>query len=350
LIAIGKKPQNIKAKSRLAGAVVRRTRSQLSAMTQRQLFDLYEITLKVQRILETDLAAWMRAHPNDLGSFTKQGLVSLQLQIKRSTEQIEIAMRDDMAKKLGASSVNAKNLAATSIAEQTNELSMIFSDRMLDIETYKKLATPGKLRIDQFAKSAENYSGNLGREIRLKLQSSAVLGESFAQATARMIANFGGNPKVPTIGQLATAAQKSAHYQAERLVRTEFIAAYNGQVRDQFETLAKDDPGEEWLLKWNATDSKRTCPLCREMDEKTVKQGKKFASPRGPISGPPLHPNCRCSAYPFQARWKIDEGVNENERSDRPGRRDRSNGPAKNQVRAGKADQRLGANVRKKAR
>lgn len=71
---------------------------------------------------------------------------------------------------------------------------------------------------------------------------------------------------------------------SEMIARTETIRAYNTAAKNQY---------SRWGIKkyyWITAISERTCKFCIERD------GKIFMIDEPP---PPLHPNCRCSIYPY---------------------------------------------------
>lgn len=304
-------------KAKEAGRIVAKTRRQLSIMTDRELFDLYETVIVVQQDLEKALVQWVRTHPEDAESFTKRGLLSLRLQIARTAKDIEAKLGHAIKRKLGMSGLNAKNMAAILGAEQTNDLSLLFDGRAMDLGAYLEMTRPASLKVNEFAKASSRYSSQVALDIQAKLKQSALLGESFFDATKRLAVALGGKAETATLGQVTNLFADKAFRRAETLVRTEFIGAYNRQARAQFEQLAKDDPANKWQLRWDATDSKRTCPQCAQMDGKLISPGKNYKAPKGTVlapgkkgvTAPPLHPNCRCSAYPVLAHWEIDEGV-----------------------------------------
>ena len=53
---------------------------------------------------------------------------------------------------------------------------------------------------------------------------------------------------------------------------------------------------EAWFEEWVVTPDDRLCPFCAAMEGQTADIGGKFTTPDGKkISGPGLHPRCRCS-------------------------------------------------------
>lgn len=92
-------------------------------------------------------------------------------------------------------------------------------------------------------------------------------------------------------------ANKLLRRRAENVSRTETInAASAGQQLSwqdaQGRGLLLPETRQEWIA---AVESTRTCSRCLAMDGQKVPVGQPFMSDVGPISGPTLHPSCRCA-------------------------------------------------------
>ena len=123
--------------------------------------------------------------------------------------------------------------------------------------------------------------------------------------------------------RVARQAARYVRLRARTIARTESMAASNAGQRElwaQAMDVGALDPGaarQTWLL----TPDELLCPNCAPvpaMNAAGVPLGGMFATPLGPVEGPILHPNCRCTtalvfadtAGDFQPpRQKIPLGV-----------------------------------------
>ena len=92
-------------------------------------------------------------------------------------------------------------------------------------------------------------------------------------------------------------AQKLLQRRADLIARTEIVTSANAGVQSswrqaQSEGFLLPTTLQEWIA---AVGSPRTCAECIAMDGQRVPVGEPFISARGPVSGPALHPNCRCA-------------------------------------------------------
>ncbi len=89
-------------------------------------------------------------------------------------------------------------------------------------------------------------------------------------------------------------------YRSEMIARTETIrAATMGQQEVWRQAVSQGllDPSAA-RQKWLVTRDDRLCSICQSvprMNPKGVPLGEVFQSTLGPVSGPPLHPHCRCA-------------------------------------------------------
>jgi len=107
-----------------------------------------------------------------------------------------------------------------------------------------------------------------------------------------------GTRSVSAANKMAeTYEKKLLRRRAENIARTETInAASRGSQyaweEARAEGLLLSMSMQEWIA---AVDSPRTCPRCLAMDGQKVPIGEPFQSDAGLISGPTLHPSCRCA-------------------------------------------------------
>lgn len=145
--------------------------------------------------------------------------------------------------------------------------------------------------------SAKRYAGDVGKRLQRLLAIGVVKGSSIDEIAKSMMALSG------TPGQKADKASESMifgkKWEAERLVRTELVHAYNHSQTQALVHQNKEDPG--WFLMWDAANDKRTCEQCEFLDGKIAEPGKSFP---GGVKHPPLHPCDRCGVVPHRKEWR----------------------------------------------
>lgn len=91
-------------------------------------------------------------------------------------------------------------------------------------------------------------------------------------------------------------AAKKIRERAETIARTEIMDALNeGSEESWREAQAEGLLGDGAKKEWMVAPDDRLCPSCEPMDGVAVPLGDDFSTPLGKVSGPPLHPNCRCT-------------------------------------------------------
>lgn len=101
---------------------------------------------------------------------------------------------------------------------------------------------------------------------------------------------------------VAAYARKYRKYRAEMIARTESMRALNIGVQDGWRQAVEAGKVPEGLVRrfWKVAHDERLCEICSpvpDMNDGGVKLGQPFATPKGPVMLPPLHPSCRC--HPF---------------------------------------------------
>lgn len=181
--------------------------------------------------------------------------------------------------------------------------------------------------LGRHARSAQRYSGRVGTDITRTLAAGLASGESVGSIVTRLMRT----PRVvadrTSDGNAADAIANQSFFRsrsdAERLVRTENIHAANAATvnalsRDNDAAESGDDQGGDgdgsddsgdgsseggWLVRWDATFDRRTCPYCEDLHDEIREPGEEFWDG---IFHPPLHPYCRCALVPWRAEWSLD--------------------------------------------
>jgi SPP1 gp7 family putative phage head morphogenesis protein len=196
--------------------------------------------------------------------------------------------------------LSVKNLQAMIISGEKQ-----FRDAVtpLRLPVAKIVASQEKTLMSQYPSSAMKYAGAVGDQIRHDLVVGVVKGESIGQMARRLTDGQFDKLAKKGSGAVAEGIADGQYFDNEadaaRLVRTELNNAYNDTQVESLIVANEDDPG--WLKKWDAANDDNVCPLCDEMDGEMVEPDEDF--PNGAGSGPPLHPNDRCSVVPWRADW-----------------------------------------------
>jgi len=122
-----------------------------------------------------------------------------------------------------------------------------------------------------------------------------------------------GKPLTPAqIDKMVAAyARKYLKYRSETIARTEALRATNFGVQDAWRQAIESGKAVESLVRrqWIIAHDERTCAVCGAVPGMNPARGVKFdqpfATPKGPVTLPPLHPDCRCSV--FIRQWEPEQ-------------------------------------------
>ena len=114
-----------------------------------------------------------------------------------------------------------------------------------------------------------------------------------------------GKPLTPAqIDKMVAAYErKYLRHRSETIARTEALRTTNFGVQDAWRQAIEAGKANETLVrrKWKVAYDERTCEVCSPVPGLNPKKGVKFdqpfATPKGPVMLPPLHPNCRCTVF-----------------------------------------------------
>jgi hypothetical protein len=102
---------------------------------------------------------------------------------------------------------------------------------------------------------------------------------------------------------VAAYERKYLRHRSETIARTEALRTTNYGVQDAWRQAIEVGKADETLVrrKWKVAFDERTCDVCSPIpgmnNKKGVKFDQPFATPKGPVMLPPLHPNCRCTVF-----------------------------------------------------
>jgi len=100
---------------------------------------------------------------------------------------------------------------------------------------------------------------------------------------------------------VAAYQRKYLAYRSRTIARTEAIRTTNMGVQDAWRQAIESGKVPEELVRkrWFVTKDERLCKVCGPIPnmnpKRGVTMGQPFATPKGPMTIPPAHPNCRCS-------------------------------------------------------
>jgi Phage Mu protein F like protein len=97
--------------------------------------------------------------------------------------------------------------------------------------------------------------------------------------------------------------RKYLKYRSETIARTESLRTTNFGVQDAWRQAIEQGKISEPLVRreWIVARDERLCQICAPIPKMNGKRGVKFdqpfATPKGPVMLPPIHPNCRCTVF-----------------------------------------------------
>ncbi len=98
-------------------------------------------------------------------------------------------------------------------------------------------------------------------------------------------------------------ARKYKAFRARTIARTEAVRTNAMGVQDAWRQAIESGKVPEALVRrqWVVARDERLCESCAPIPGMNPKEGVKFAepfaTPKGPVALPPVHPNCRCSVF-----------------------------------------------------
>lgn len=110
---------------------------------------------------------------------------------------------------------------------------------------------------------------------------------------------------------VAAYERKYLRHRSETIARTEALRTTNFGVQDAWRQAIEGGKASESLVRrqWIVAKDERLCEVCAPIPKMNHKRGVKFdqpfASPKGPVMLPPVHPNCRCTI--FIRQWEPEQ-------------------------------------------
>lgn len=252
------------------------------------------------------LAAWLRKHE---GTETygvhqhRQLLAQLSPAIMTVEQRLGHAMLADL--KSEGDFVNKVAFKNITLQAELGLKTFRDSAHVLRLDEARVLLDSNHVLMQRYPTSAARYAGRAGIWVQNQLAVGVVRGETVDQLTRRLLrggdisydaANRGGDTAVGEAwGERFFWRNRS---DAERVVRTELVNAYGETQNQALEEANREDYG--WLKRWDASNDRRTCPWCSELDGVTVRPEETFY---GGFDHPPQHPFCRCCIVAWREEW-----------------------------------------------
>ncbi|CAB5220342.1 Phage head morphogenesis domain containing protein [uncultured Caudovirales phage] len=110
---------------------------------------------------------------------------------------------------------------------------------------------------------------------------------------------------------VAAYERKYLRHRSETIARTEALRTTNFGVQDAWRQAIEGGKANESLVRrqWIVAKDERLCEVCAPVPGLNPKRGVKFdqpfATPKGPVMLPPVHPNCRCTV--FLRQWEPEQ-------------------------------------------
>jgi hypothetical protein len=102
---------------------------------------------------------------------------------------------------------------------------------------------------------------------------------------------------------VAAYERKYLAYRSRTIARTEATRTTNMGIQDAWQQAIDKGAVKEDLTRkmWIVARDERTCEVCGPIPKmnpkKGIKHAQSFATPDGPVTRPPMHPNCRCTIF-----------------------------------------------------
>lgn len=210
--------------------------------------------------------------------FHPQTVRTIQQQTFGLIQQVSEATRQGVKEYVSASVENGVNPRET--ARQVKRIIGLTARQTRAVANYRKYLTQGK-------------PAALQRELRDRRHDKTV---------ARAIEQGVKLSQEQIDTMVGKYEQRYLAYRAEVVSRTEALTALHNSQQEVWRQAVENGDVEYsgMYRRWFVAHGERTCPTCKEvpgMNEDGVALDQPFQTPLGPVMGPPLHPQCRCTVF-----------------------------------------------------
>lgn len=255
---------------------------------------------EAERELSVALEVWLRRE-DGAARFTARKYRELLLQtraMQRTIRKLEPVTERALRRGARAASILAASHLKTQAAQMAKLLGV--SVIRMPVTQVAHFAEGSRVLMRRYKTSARRYAGQVGKDVRRQLAVGMARGESVSELTTRMMRVA---PRMasgtPDAARMARGLFRGARADAERLVRTEVMHAYNQSGAVGIREAHQLDKGIQ--RKWDASLDGRICLTCRVLDDEVADVGKPFKE--GGLMYPPAHPNCRCVCVAWHSTW-----------------------------------------------
>lgn len=215
-------------------------------------------------------------------------------QVRMALVQVQASLRELLRALYEKRKTDMDDLLGRSIRQTLREIAhhetkFAEAQGRIQARALRKLASPRGLLLHQYQVSLQAYGQQTIGDIQRRLAVHAV-----KKSTVREMAN-------DIAGRLPTRALQGARWKAERIVRTELIAALNTGHQAALEEAAEFLP--DLQRQWDAALDARTSDVCRTLNGQVRALDQPWKYSGRLIAHPPAHPNCRSRITPWRADW-----------------------------------------------
>lgn len=282
--------------------------AEVAAMPEPHLAAVLPALAEAQQELIQDLKSWLK-RVDGAETYTAQMHRRALIQIRGALAKAQALRPTVYQALLGGSRVVGVD-AVRHVLDMFERMSLMFEGTVttIPLDVAATVAHGDRMMIPRFRAAAARYSGYVLDDIKQQLAVGIVKGETIFEMTARL-ARLGGPRGMVALRGVAGEPGSLVQFigeglfrryrsRAERLVRTEIIAAYNVHAAKSIADVHAIDPGIK--QRWDAAADRRVCEPCYRLDGKTAPVGGLFD---GRLEHPPAHPNCRCALVAWHDSW-----------------------------------------------
>jgi len=237
-------------------------------------------------------------------SYNAQSLRRALLQVRGALNAID-KLRPEMLNELVKAGQQAGQLVTKHLERELAKFSTLFEGTITPVPLVPASKIANSMLLDRFAASTKRWSKVARNHIRHELTVGMLRNETAAQMAARLTGKgakfaraLAEQSEKKQAEALASGMMRMTKFDANRIVRTEVVNAYNEHARDQIEQLHADE--RDIKMRWCAEIDGRTCIMCHELDGTVADAHGEFP---GGFRQPPAHPQCRCCVTAWREDW-----------------------------------------------